>query len=249
MSLLLEGKKAFITGGSRGIGQALCEIFAREGADVAFNYQSNTEGAAETLRRIESHGVKGLAFQVSVIDKVGIKTMVNDVTEQFGSIDILVNNAAVNKADMFATTTEKAWHGIIDTNVNGLYYITKPIFRKMMRQRSGNILNITSIGAIRALPTSVHYATAKAAVIGFTKGLSREAGPFGITVNGIAAGIYDTDLGQSLPDRFIKLYESWCVKGRLGKPEDLAEFAAFMVSDRNKYMTGEIVTIDGGSVI
>ncbi len=249
MEKLLQGKKAFITGGSRGIGKALCQVFAREGADVAFNYNSNDKAAQETLREIERHGVQGLAFKVSVTDKEGIKDMLEDVYGTFGRLDILVNNAAINKADSFVTTTEKAWRDIIETNVNGLYYVTKPIFRKMMKQRSGNILNITSIGAIRALPTSVHYATSKAAVVGFTKCLSREAGPFGVTVNALAAGIFETDLGHSLPDRFKEMYEKWCPKQRFGRPEELAEFAAFMVSDRNSYMMGEIITIDGGSVV
>lgn len=249
MSLLLKGKKAFITGGSRGLGKALCEVFAREGADVAFNYHSNDEAAQDTLARITQHGVQGLSFKVSVLDKPAIKGMVSEIVEKFGKIDILVNNAAINKADNFLTTTEKAWSDVVDTNVNGLYYITKPIYKLMAKQRSGNILNITSIGAIRALPTSVHYATAKAATIGFTKCLSREAGQFGVTVNGIAAGIFDTDLGHSLPEKFKEMYESWCTKGRFGKPEELAEFAVFMVSERNSYMTGEIVTLDGGSVV
>jgi len=249
MTTLLEGKKAFVSGGSRGLGKALCEVFAREGADVAFNYNSNDAEAQDTLRRIEAHGRKGLAYKISVTDKPGIKDMVADIMKNFGRIDILVNNAAVNKADSFVTTTEKAWLDIVNTNVNGLYYITKPIFKQMLRQRSGNILNITSIGAIRAVPTSVHYATTKAAVIGFTKCLSREAAQFNVTVNGIAAGIYDTDLGHSLPDKFKTMYELWCTKGRLGKPEELAEFAAFMVSDRNSYMAGEIITVDGGTVV
>jgi 3-oxoacyl-[acyl-carrier protein] reductase len=249
MTSLLKGKKAFISGGSRGLGKALCEVFAREGADVAFNYHSNDAEAQDTVRRIEAHGVKGFAYKVSVTDKPAIKEMVADIMKHFGRIDILVNNAAVNKADSFVTTTEKAWLSVVDTNVNGLYYITKPIFKQMLRQRAGNILNITSIGAIRALPTSVHYATTKAAVLGFTKCLSREAGQFGVTVNGIAAGIFDTDLGHSLPDKFKAMYELWCTKGRLGKPEELAEFAAFMVSDRNTYMTGEIITLDGGTVV
>jgi 3-oxoacyl-[acyl-carrier protein] reductase len=246
---LLEGKKAFITGGSRGLGRALCQVFAREGADVAFNYHSNEEAAQETLRLIEQNGRQGLAFKVSVVDKPGIKAMVSDIMEKFGRVDILVNNAAINKADSFVTTTEKAWLDVVNTNVNGLYYITKPFFKHMLRQRSGNILNITSIGAIRALPTSVHYATAKAASLGFTKCLSREAGLFGVTVNGIAAGIFDTDLGHSLPEKFKEMYEKWCTKGRLGKPEELAEFASFMVSDRNTYMTGEVITLDGGTIV
>jgi len=246
---LLEGKTAFITGGSRGIGQALCEIFAREGADVAFNYHSNDEAAQETIKLIEAQGRKALAFKVSVTDKPAIKKMLADIIEAFGKIDVLVNNAAINKADSFVTTTEKAWLDIVNTNVNGLYYITKPFLKQMMRQRSGNILNITSIGAVRALPTSVHYATSKAAVIGFTKCLAREAVQFGVTVNAIAAGIYDTDLGHSLPDAFKVIYENWCMRARLGKSSELAEFAAFMVSERNTYMVGEIITLDGGTIV
>ena len=118
----------------------------------------------------------------------------------------------------------------------------------MIRQRSGSILNITSIGAIRALPTAVLYATSKAAMIGFTKCLSREAANFGITVNAIAAGIFDTDLGNTLPERLLQVHEGWVSVGRLGKPCELAEFAAFMVSPRNSYMNGEIVTVDGGTI-
>jgi 3-oxoacyl-[acyl-carrier protein] reductase len=245
---LLEGKKAIITGGSRGIGRALCEVFAREGADIAFNYNVSDERAAATVDKIQSYGRQGLSFKVSVTDRPGIIKMVKQIHEQFGRIDILVNNAAINRGDMFATTTERAWDEVIDTNVNGVFNVTKPVYKYMIRQRAGNILNMTSIGAIRSLPTAVHYATSKAAIIGFTKCLSREAAAFGITVNAIAAGIFDTDLSDALPDKFLQLHELWCAKGRRGHPEELAEFAAFMVSDRNSYMNGEVVTVDGGAV-
>jgi 3-oxoacyl-[acyl-carrier protein] reductase len=248
LSLLLEGKRAFVSGGTRGIGAAICEVFAREGADVAFNYHSSDEFAEETKKKIEAHGRKALAYKVSVTDRVGMKRIVRELGELWGGIDILVNNAAVNKADNFATTTDKSWDWVIDTNVNGLFSVTKPFYKKMIRQRSGSILNITSIGAIRSLPTSVHYATSKAAVIGFTKCLSREASNFGITVNAIAAGIFDTDLGHSLPDRLLQMHDFWVARQRLGKPAELAEFAAFMVSARNSFMSGEVVIIDGGAV-
>jgi 3-oxoacyl-[acyl-carrier protein] reductase len=245
---LLAGKKVIITGGSRGIGRALCEVFAREGADIAFNYNVSDERAAATVDKIQSFGRQGLSFKVSVTDRPGIIKMVKQIHEQFGRIDILVNNAAINRGDMFATTTERAWDEVIDTNVNGVFNVTKPVYKYMIRQRAGNILNMTSIGAIRSLPTAVHYATSKAAIIGFTKCLSREAATFGITVNAIAAGIFDTDLSDALPDKFLQLHELWCAKGRRGHPEELAEFAAFMVSDRNSYMNGEVITVDGGAV-
>lgn len=245
---LLQGKKVIITGGSRGIGRALCEVFAREGADIAFNYNVSDERAAATVDRIESSGQHALAFKVSVTDRPAVNKMVRQIHEQFGRIDILVNNAAINRGDMFATTTERAWDEVIDTNINGVFNVTKPVYKYMIRQRAGNILNLSSIGAVRALPTAVHYATSKAAIIGFTKCLSREAASFGITVNAIAAGIFDTDLSDALPDKFLELHRAWCAKGRRGHPEELAEFAAFMVSDKNSYMVGEVITLDGGSV-
>jgi 3-oxoacyl-[acyl-carrier protein] reductase len=248
LSLLLEGKRAFITGGTRGIGAALCEVFAREGADVAFNFNEREDLAQQTIARVEAHNRRALAFKISITDRVALKKMTRDLVEQWGGIEILVNNAAINRGDNFATTTDRAWDEVINTNVNGLFAVTKPIYKQMIRQRKGAILNITSIGAIRALPTSVHYATSKAAVIGFTKCLSREAATFGIAVNAIAAGIFDTDLAHTLPERLLQMHEFWVSRGRLGRPDELAEYAAFMVSDRNSFMNGEVVIVDGGAV-
>jgi 3-oxoacyl-[acyl-carrier protein] reductase len=248
MALLLEEKRAFITGGTRGIGAALCDVFAREGADVAFSYNSRDDLAAEMMKKIEDYGRRSRSFKVSVIDRFGMKHLTRELVQNWGGIDILVNNAAINRGDNFATTTDRAWDEVIDTNVGSLFAVTKPIYKQMIRQRSGSILNITSIGAIRALPTSVHYATSKAAMIGFTKCLSREAGTFGVKVNAIAAGIFDTDLAQALPERLLQMHDFWTSAGRLGRPEELAEYAAFMVSDRNSFMNGEVVIVDGGAV-
>lgn len=248
MSLLLEGKRAFITGGTRGIGAALCEIFAREGADVAFNYNSREDLATQVIDKIKSFGRRASSFKVSVTDRIGLKKLTRHLVEEWGGIDILVNNAAINKGDNFATTTDRSWDEVINTNINSLFAVTKPIYKQMIRQRKGSILNITSIGAIRALPTSVHYATSKAAVIGFTKCLSREASNFGVTVNAIAAGIFDTDLAHTLPPHLMQMHDIWVSQGRLGKPSELAEYAAFMVSERNSYMNGEVVIVDGGAV-
>ena len=248
MTLLLEGKRAFITGGTRGIGAALCDVFAREGADVAFNYGSRDDLAEEVREKIEAYGRRALRFKVSVTDRLGMKKLTREVVEKWGGIDILVNNAAINRGDNFATTTDRAWDEVIHTNVDSLFAVTKPIYKQMIRQRQGNILNITSIGAIRALPTAVHYATSKAAMIGFTKCLSREAGNFSVRVNAIAAGIFDTDLAQTLPEHLLQMHDFWASHGRLGKPAELAEFAAFMVSERNSFMSGEVVIVDGGAV-
>lgn len=248
MSLLLEGKCAFVTGGTRGLGAAMCEVFAREGADVAFNYHSRDDLAEEIKAKIEAHGRRAFAAKVSVTDRYEMKHLARELTQNWGVIDVLVNNAAVNKPDNFATTTDKSWDWVIDTNVNSLFAVTKPFYKQMIRARRGSILNITSVGALRSLPTSVHYATSKAAMIGFTKCLSREAANFGVTVNGIAAGIFDTDLAHTLPERLLQMHDFWVSKGRLGKPSELAEYAAFMVSDRNSFMNGEIVIVDGGAI-
>ncbi len=248
MSLLLEGKRAFVSGGTRGIGAAVCEVLAREGADVAFNYHSRDDLAEGVKSRIEAHGRRSLAYKVSVTDRYGMKHIAREIKDAWGGIDVLVNNAAVNKPDNFATTTDKSWDWVVDTNVNSLFAVTKPFYKQMIRQRSGSILNITSVGAMRSLPTSVHYATSKAAMIGFTKCLSREASNFGITVNAIAAGIFDTDLGHTLPQRLLQMHDFWVSKGRVGQPSELAEFVAFMVSDRNSFMSGEVVIVDGGAI-
>lgn len=248
MSLLLEGKRAFVSGGTRGIGAAICEVFAREGADVAFNYNNREDLAAETVSKIEAHGKRGLSFQISVTDRLGLKRMTREIVEKWGGIDILVNNAAINRGDNFATTTDRAWDEVINTNVGSLFAVTKPIYKQMIRQRKGSILNITSIGALRALPTAVHYATSKAAMVGFTKCLSREAGTFGVQVNAIAAGIFDTELAQALPERLMQMHHFWASAGRAGRPQELAEYAAFMVSERNSFMNGEVVIVDGGAI-
>jgi 3-oxoacyl-[acyl-carrier protein] reductase len=248
LSLLLEGKRAFISGGTRGIGAAMCEIFAREGADVAFNYHSREDLAETMSQKISAHGRRAHGFKVSVTDRLGMKRLTRQLVEEWGGVDILVNNAAINRGDNFATTTDRAWDEVIGTNVGSLFAVTKPIYKQMIRQRKGAILNITSIGAIRSLPTSVHYATSKAAMIGFTKCLSREAANFNVSVNAIAAGIFDTELAHTLPPHLLEMHKGWSPRGELGRPEELAEFAAFMVSDRNSFMNGEIVIIDGGSV-
>jgi 3-oxoacyl-[acyl-carrier protein] reductase len=244
----LEGKRAFITGGTRGIGAALCEVFAREGADVAFVYHSRDDLAEQTTQIIQGRHRRSLAYKVSITDRVALKKITREVVEAWGGVDILVNNAAINRGDNFATTTDRAWDEIINTNVHSLFAVTKPIYKQMIRQRKGSILNITSIGAIRSLPTSVHYATSKAAMIGFTKCLSREAATFGVNVNAIAAGIFDTELAQALPDRLLQMHDLWVAAGRKGRPSELAEVASFMVSDRNSFMNGEVVIVDGGVI-
>ena len=247
MDMLLKGKRALITGSTSGIGAQCARVLAGEGVSVVINGRSADRAAAVT-EEIRKVGGEAKFVLGDVTTEDGSNAVIEGAKSAFDGIDILVNNAAINRGDNFATTTDRAWDEVIHTNVDSLFAVTKPIYKQMIRQRKGSILNITSIGAMRALPTAVHYATSKAAMIGFTKCLSREAGTFGVKVNAIAAGIFNTDLAQSLPDRLLQLHDFWASSGRLGRPEELAEYAAFMVSDRNSFMNGEVVIVDGGAI-
>src|SRR5207237_5803782 len=174
-----------------------CERSGPEASTVATTTIARDDPPEQTQLKIQEHGRRSHAYKISGTDRLALKRMTRELVEAWGGIDILVNNAAINRGDNFATTTDRAWDDVINTNVNSLFAVTKPVYKQMIRQRKGSILNITSIGAIRALPTAVHYATSKAAVIGFTKCLSREAATFGVNVNAIAAGIFDTELAQA----------------------------------------------------
>lgn len=248
MSLLLEGKKVLITGGSRGIGRALCDVFAREGADVAFCYASSPEAAEETRATIEAHGRRALAIQADVASREESESLVKEVVAEMGRVDILVLNAGINRPALFARMPEKDWDDIMAVNVGQLYNVGKPVFREMMRQRGGHMLAITSISGIRTAPAGVPYAVSKAASVGFVKAIAREGGPFGIRANGIAVGVVETALANQIPDRFLETLRNWAAVGRLGHVAETAELAAFLVSDRNSYMSGEIVIQDGGAV-
>ncbi len=247
--MLLADKRVLITGGSRGIGHALCHVFAREGADVAFCYAGNHEAAAQTKTRIEGHGRRGLAIQCDVSDRQASAKMVDEASAFLGGIDICVLNAGINRGSMFLRMPEKDWDDIVDVNINGLYNVGKPVFQQMMRQRGGHFLSITSISGIRAVPAGVPYAMSKAASIGFIKAISREGARLNIRANAIAVGVVASDLADTIPDHFIQRYVEWCAMDRVGHVDETAELAAFLVSDRNSYMTGEVVVQDGGVVV
>lgn len=247
--MLLADKKVLVTGGSRGIGRALCDVFAREGADVAFCYASNEEAAAETTALIEGQGRRALAVRADVGDRAASAGLVESVVEAFERIDVLVLNAGINRGSLFLRMPDDHWDDIMRVNVGGLYNVGKPVFGQMMRQRGGSILVISSISAIRTTPAGVPYSVSKAAAIGFTKAVAREGGPLGIRANAIAVGIVDTELAGTIPDRFLETYRDWSALGRYGEPRETAELAAFLVSDRNSYMTGEVVVQDGGVVV
>lgn len=247
--MLLENKKVLVTGGSRGIGRSLCHVFAREGADVAFCYAANHEAAEATRALVEDEGREVLAVQADVGDREASRALVEEVVETFGRLDVLVLNAGINRGNLFLRMPDGDWDEIMRVNVGGLYNVGKPAYQQMMTQRKGVVLAITSISGIRTVPAGVPYATSKAAAIGFVKGLAREGARLGIRANAIAVGVVETDLAGTIPQHFLDQYREWCALDRFGDPSETAELAAFLVSDRNSFMTGEVIVQDGGVVV
>jgi 3-oxoacyl-[acyl-carrier protein] reductase len=247
--MLLSGKTALITGASRGIGRSLATIFAREGADIAFCYHANDDAAEETRHLVEAQGRRCVVVKADVGDRDDAREMTETVTGALGRIDILVLNAGINRGTLFLRMPDEHWDDIVRTNVNGLYNVGKPVYQQMAFQRGGVILTISSISGIRTVPAGVPYAMSKAAAIGFTKAVAREGAKLGIRANSIAVGVVDTDLAGTIPDHFLAKYKEWSALDRFGHPDETAELAAFLVSDRNSYMTGEVIVQDGGVVV
>ena len=245
MSRLLEGRTAVVTGGSRGLGRAICLALAKEGADVAFNYARSRDDAEATRTAIEELGQRAWAYQVSVLDQAGLKQMAKDIVAQTGQIDILVNNAGVGQVVPLALMEEEDWDRMMDTHVKGAFLATKAVLRSMVKHKYGRILNISSLAGIKIMQAPVHYATANAALRGFTQALAKEVGRYAITVNCVAPGVLEAGVSDHLPPPRRAEYLRHCALGRTGTLDEVADVIAFMVSERNSYMNGETVVIDG----
>jgi 3-oxoacyl-[acyl-carrier protein] reductase len=243
---LLEGKRVLATGGSRGLGAALCRQFAAQGASVAFNYSSDAEGAARTLAAIEAAGARALAFQVSVVDEAGLGAMVKDIERQWEGVDILVNNAGMSQPLPLPLMGPSDWDQVMDVNAKGAFLAARAVLRGMIRRRSGAILNIGSLAGIRLIESPVHYAASKAAIRGFTQSLAKEVARYNIRVNCLAPGLLEDGVGRSLPEHRLQDYVRHVALERVGTLAEVASFAAFLVSDRNSYMNGETILVDGG---
>lgn len=244
--MLLQDKKALITGGTGAIGEKLCEVFAREGADVAFNYEKSCDKAAKVAGLIENHGRKGLAFKCSVLDKTGINAMVAEIVKAYGRIDILVNNAGITQVMPFALIEEEDWDLMMDVNVKGMFLVTKAVVRSMIANRAGCLINIGSLAGERLLEVPVHYATSKAAVGGFTLSLAKELARYNIRANCIVPGMLNGGIGTNVPEKQYQEYMKYCAAGRPGRPEEVANLAAFLSSDRAEYINAQSVFLDGG---
>jgi NAD(P)-dependent dehydrogenase (short-subunit alcohol dehydrogenase family) len=243
---LLEGRVALVTGGSRGLGRAICLTLAREGAQVAFNYSRNDQDAADLLARIQSSGVRGWAYKTSVLDRAGLQSLARTLEKEAGQIDILVNNAGVGQVVPLALMEEEDWDRVMSVNVKGAFLTSQAVMRGMIKRRRGRILNISSLAGVKMMEAPVHYAASKAALKGFTEALAKEIGRYGITVNCLAPGILEEGVSNNLPETRLAEYLRHCALGRKGSFEECAEVVAFLVSDRNSYMNGATIVLDGG---
>ncbi|MBE5932674.1 MAG: 3-oxoacyl-[acyl-carrier-protein] reductase [Lachnospiraceae bacterium] len=242
----LDGKTAIVTGGSRGIGRSICLALAKAGANVVTCYANGADGANETVRLCEELGVKAMAMKADVANYEDVSSMVAKTKEEFGSIDILVNNAGITKDNLMLKMTEADFEQVIDTNLKGAFLFTKDVSKIMLKQRSGRIINISSVVGVFGNAGQVNYAASKAGLIGMTKSVAKELASRGITSNAIAPGFIETDmtaaLNETVADEMLKAIPL----KRMGTGEDIANAVVFLASDMASYITGQVICVDGG---
>lgn len=243
---MLGDKVAIITGASRGIGRAIALKFAEAGADCIVNYAGNEAMAAETVREIESLGRRAAAIQADVSDEKQVTAMIKQTLEEFGRIDILVNNAGITRDNLIMRMKESEFDDVININLKGVFNGIKAVSRPMMKQRSGTIINVTSVVGSTGNAGQANYAAAKSGVIGLTKTAAKELASRGITVNALAPGFIDTDMTRQLSEDTIQQLKDQIPLNRLGHADDIAKVALFLASDGASYMTGQTIHVDGG---
>lgn len=239
-------KVALVTGGSRGIGRAICVRLAKDGMDVVFNYNSGEEAAKETIAQCEAYGVKAYGFQANVSSSEECAGLVKKAMEISGRLDVLVNNAGITRDGLIMKMTDQAFQDVIDVNLNGTFYMMREAAKIMLKQRAGRIVSISSIVGISGNAGQVNYSASKAGIIGMTKSLARELASRKITVNAIAPGMIETDMtGVLSDDTKAKILESIPLK-EMGKAEDIANAVSFLAGDDARYITGQVISVDGG---
>ncbi len=242
----MSEKLALVTGGSRGIGKACALKLAQAGYDVVINYAGNVEAANKTVEELKAFGVVAEAYKFDVSNQAEVDENIAKIIEKHGRIDILVNNAGITRDDLFIRMDSEKWNAVINTNLNSAYYVTKPVVKVMMKQRSGAIVNMSSVVGVSGNTGQANYSAAKAGLIGFTKSLAKELGARNIRVNAVAPGFISTDMTKDLANteemlKFIPLR-------RMGTPEDIAAAVKFLTVD-STYITGQVLEVDGGMII
>ncbi|MBR1579131.1 MAG: 3-oxoacyl-[Selenomonadaceae bacterium] len=242
----LHGKTALVTGASRGIGRAVAIRLASDGANVAINFAGNLEKAQEVKAIIEANGGNAMLVQCDVSDFNAVEQMIKQITDNWKSIDILINNAGITRDALLLRMKPDDFDAVINTNLKGVFNCTKLVSKQMLKQRSGRIVNMSSVVALEGNAGQTNYAAAKAGIIGFTKSAARELAPRGITVNAVAPGFIETDMTNAIPDEIKHSTADKIPVGRLGRTEDIANAVAFLVSDQADYITGQVLAVDGG---
>lgn len=246
---MFSGKVAVVSGGSRGIGRAISVALAEAGAEVALLYAGNREAAEKVVAELQERGKEALAIQADVSQAEQVDAAVKQVMTRFGRIDILVNNAGVTRDNLLLRMKEEDWDQVVDTNLKGVFLLTKAVVRPMMRQRFGRIINISSVVGVIGNPGQANYVAAKAGVIGLTKSVAKEVASRGITVNAIAPGFIETDMTAALGEDVRGQLMERIPLGRLGDPADIAGAVKFLASDEAAYITGHTIHVDGGMAI
>jgi 3-oxoacyl-[acyl-carrier protein] reductase len=244
-----EGRVAIVTGGSRGIGRSIVNELASRGAVVAFSYTKNQEMADQLVGDLSSAGKRAVAFQADVTDFDAAEAMVKSIKSDFGSVDYLINNAGITCDKLIMMMSQDDWNAVIDTNLRGVFNVTKHAVSVMVRQKRGSILNIASISGVVGMAGQTNYSASKAGLIGFTKALAKEVGRRSITVNALALGLIETDMTSTLPEEYKQKMLEQIPLGRYGTVEEVARIAAFLLSDDAKYITGQVIQADGGLAI
>lgn len=243
---LLENKVAIITGGSRGIGEAIALRFAEQGAHVAFTYLSSEERAKALESKLQSFGVKAKAYKSDAGHYEAAEQLVAAVISEFGTVDICVNNAGISKDNLLLRLTPDQWDDVIQANLKSVYNLTKQVIKPMMKNRTGSIINLSSIVGIKGNPGQSSYAASKAGIIGFTKSIAQELGSRNVRCNAIAPGFIETDMTHYLKDGGAEKWFEKIPMARFGKPEEIADVALFLASNMSSYVTGQVLGVCGG---
>ena len=245
----LDGHVAIVTGASRGIGRAIAIALANVGAKVVINYAGNAAAAEEVRKTITDKGGDAITFQADIANAEAVDSLVKKTVETYGKIDILVNNAGITRDTLLMRMKDEDWDAVINTNLKGVFYCTKAVSKIMMKQRSGKIINMTSVVGLMGNAGQANYAAAKAGVIGFTKSMAKELASRGITVNAIAPGFIATDMTHGLSEQVKSDLATKIPLGRLGTAEDVAAAAVFLATESANYITGQTLNVDGGMVM